>query len=208
MNTTKAGYAILVILFVFSVFISFRHLSISRAERDMLDINTFPMKIGDWHGSALELSEQDYKILETTNLLLREYINSSTGQTLSLFVVYSETNRSVFHPPEVCLMGGGIAMVDKKTEKIDTGEEAFLANKLYLQKNDSRMIALYFYSAGRFYTDNFYLQQAVFAFNQLFNRKKGGATIRVMAHVDNDEEQTVAELKKFMQQVVLIFQSM
>ena len=208
MRSIKFGYIALMVLLLVSAFVSVRHFSITRTERDAMDINSFPMNIGDWQGSNLEISEQEYKILETRNLLLRDYTNPKTGKNINLFIVYSETNRSVFHPPEVCLMGSGIEMSDKKATDIEAGEQQFMVNELSLQKGDSRMTGLYFYTAGDFYTDNFYLQQAVFAFNQIFNRKKGGATIRVMALVDGNEESAVAGLQDFMKQVVLIFQSM
>ena len=93
--------------------------------------------------------------------------------------------------------------MDKKTEKIKIGKDEFFANKLYLEKNNNKMISLYCYSAGNFYTENFYLQQARFALNQLFGRHKGGATVRVTMRVEDSQEDTLNVLNLFMKDVVV-----
>jgi len=205
-NNTVGFFVIIVLLSVTSIF-SFNLLLRQRSSQDKLDIRTFPYKIGQWEGRDLGITEREYEILETRNLILREYVNSS-GEKLSLFIVYSETNRSVFHPPEVCLLGSGVKILDKKIEKIDFGKYKFSANKLYTKKDNYRGIALYSYKAGNLYTDNFYLQQFYFAINQLFGRHKGGATVRVSMALKQDEQESLKTIKTFLKNTIKIIDTL
>ena len=204
MNKTTIGYITIIVLLVLTSAFSLNLFLRQRTDHDNLDIRTFPHTVGAWEGEDLEIQEYEYKILETRNLISRRYTNSA-GEKLYLFIIYSETNRSVFHPPEVCFIGSGVTVNDKQTEYITSlGKSGFSTNKLYLEKNGSRQIALYSYKVGDFYTDNFYIQQTHFALNQLFGKKRGGATIRVSMSIGETEEQTIASLKGFMKEVVVL----
>jgi len=206
-NKNTVGFIVLVVLLLTAGIFSLKLFFQQRITQDKLDIRLFPYEIAGWQGKDLEITEQEYDILETRNLISRKYVNSS-GKRIYLFIIYSETNRSVFHPPEVCMMGSGLKIVDKRIEQIDSGEHRFSANKLYTQKNNYRGLALYCYKAGRLYTDNFYLQQFYFALNQLFGKNKGGATIRVSMSLKENEQTTLATLKTFMSEAVKIIHSL
>ena len=205
-NDGKSYIAVVVLLSLTSL-VSLNLFFRQRAEHDLLDIRTFPHTVGEWKGQDLEITEREYEILETRNLISREYVNPSGGK-LFLFVIYSETNRAVFHPPEVCLIGSGINITDKRSERIDSDKSSFFVNKLYTEKGDYRGIALYCYRAGKLYTDNFYLQQIHFAFNQLLGKHRGGATIRVTMSIGKDEEATLAMLKSFMKETIKIMEGL
>ncbi len=201
MHKSTIGYITIVVFLLIACFLSLNLFFRQRSDQDIVDIRVLPYTIGDWAGKDLKITEKEYRILETRNLISREY-TSSTEQKLYLFIIYSETNRSVFHPPEVCLIGSGLKITDKKLEKINTDKIGFYANKLYFEAANAKDMALYCYKTGNFYTDNYYLQQAHFAFNQLLGKRRGGATIRVSMPLSANEEETVAVLKKFMQEAI------
>lgn len=195
MKNNSLGFLIIVTLLIASAFFSLNLYLRQRSAHDQVDVNSFPYQVGQWQGRDLGVEEEEYQILETRNLVLREY--RKNGKKISLFIVYSETNRLVFHPPEVCMMGSGVKIVDKKIESIEHGSKKFSVNKLYVAKDGNRGLALYCYKAGNLYTDNFYLQQISFAFNQLLGRHKAGATIRASAPLGNDEKEVLEDLKDF-----------
>lgn len=172
-----------------------------KTSHDRLDMRAFPYTLGDWKGQDIEVTEREYKILETRNLISREYVNSS-GDRIYTFIIYSETNRAVFHPPEVCLIGSGVTITDKRSEKINFDKRDFLTNKLYLEKGNAREMALYCYRAGNIYTDNFYFQQIYLIMNQVFARRVPGATIRVSMFIKQDEETTLSTLKSFLKEII------
>lgn len=196
--------AILSLTGVFSINLYFKQ----RSSHDRVNMAEFPREIGAWKAKDIEVDERDYEILETRNLIMREYENPS-GDKIALFIIYSDTNRAVFHPPEVCLMGSGVNILDKKREEVRNYDgKAIRVNKIYTEKNRQDSISLYCYKIGNFYTDNFYLQQVYFTFNQLFRSSAGGATINITTSLEGDEAIKLAMLKEFLVECVKIIDTM
>ncbi|MFH1305791.1 MAG: exosortase C-terminal domain/associated protein EpsI [Candidatus Omnitrophota bacterium] len=208
MNRTLIRHTALFLILLAASGLSLRLFFRQVADHDVLNIEVFPYTVGEWEGKDLKIEEYDYGILETRNILSRVYVNAS-GEKLSLFIIYSETNRSVIHPPEVCLIGSGLTINAKNTDTVDAaGMKGFTVNKLYLQDKDLKEIVLYCYKAGNFYTDNYLLQQALFALNQFSGRHRGGATIRVSMSVRGSEKDTVTTLKRFMAETVRMMETL
>ena len=202
MSKTVIGYTIIISFLVVAGMLSINLYFKQRSAHDILDIHNLPLTIGEWHGSDLEITNREYDILETRNLISRQYVNAD-NKKIYLFVIYSETNRSVFHPPEVCLMGDGIKITKKSTEDfaLDNNRH-FIANLLLTEKGNYKHSILLTYKIGDFYTDGYYLQQIFFALNQLFNRRKGGATIRVAMPSGDDNDRSLATLKNFLRKTI------
>ncbi|MFH1593581.1 MAG: exosortase C-terminal domain/associated protein EpsI [Candidatus Omnitrophota bacterium] len=200
-NKSTIGYIIIITMLVVTSFASINLYFRQMSDHDKVDVRSFPKKLGQWQGRDLEITEREYEVLETRNIVYREYVNPS-GAKVFLFIIYSETNRLAFHPPEVCLIGGGITIADKRREPVVMDKREFMANKLYLEKGDYRDIALYAYKTGDLYTDNYLLQQVHFVLNQILGKDRGGATIRVSMPVLDGEETTVATLKDFMKKTI------
>jgi len=197
------GYVILVVMLLAASVISLSLFKREMVAHDKLDVHTFPMTIGKWQGRELPITEKEYDILETRNLISREYTNPS-GDRLYLFIIYSETNRSVFHPPEVCMMGSGLAITDKQIEKFDVGDKVFTTNKLFAEKGQFKETILNCYKVGNIYTSDFYLQQTRLALHQIFGRNVPGATLRVSMTIGKDRDATLATLKKFLSKSAVI----
>ncbi len=165
------------------------------------DIRAFPQIIAEWSGKDIPLEESVYEILETRNVLCREYsINpqSSTEKTpVYLTIIYSENNRKVSHPPEVCYSGSGTEIMDKSEITINTSSENIKATKFIAKKNRKKEMVLYWYLAGNEFTTDYIKQQLKIAFKQAQNKKAGGALIKISAPVVESEEKTLAELKRF-----------
>lgn len=169
--------------------------------KDSFDIKTFPYRVGEWSGKDLEVTEREYEILETRNILLREYKNAA-GNIVYLFIIYSDNNRSVFHPPEVCFVGDGVSITDKMAEPVDVGSSEVSVNKLLLEKGQAKEVALYGYKVGDIYTDNFYVQQSTFAIKQLLGLPGKGATVRVSANIVKNADHTTSILKSFLKETI------
>lgn len=202
MNKNTIAYVAIMVMLIATSFFAVNLFFQQKTSHDKLNISVFPQRIDEWSGKDIALTEKEYDILETRNLVFREYTNLS-GKKLFLFIIYSETNRSVFHPPEVCLIGSGVAIVDKRVEAMKSGKYDFVTNKLYLEKNNAKELVLYCYKAGKFYTDNFYFQQAYLALHQVFGKRVPGATIRISMPLGS-EESMLPILKKFLEDTVTI----
>ncbi len=152
----------------------------------------FPMTIGGWQGTDLPLSEDDYKILETKNLFVRDYKNAQ-GQTVQLYVVYSEDNRKVSHPPEVCYMGGGVTIVDKSEVELTP---AIKAMEMIVENNDSQQMVVYTFKAGDTYTNQYTSQQWKVVIDRLFGKRTAGALIRFSTDIKSKNQQAAFNLIK------------
>lgn len=205
-NNTVWFVVIVAMLAVTGIFSSQMFLR-EKTSHDKVDIRVFPYTIGEWKGEDTEVTEREYEILETRNLISREYVNPS-NKKIWLFIIYSETNRAVFHPPEMCLLGSGLNMINKTREDMDSKGRKISVNKLYLGKDDYRELTLYCYKAGDLYTSNFYLQQAYLITHQIFGRPLAGATIRVSMPLDRDEQAVLADMKDFLKESVQALESL
>jgi len=207
MKNNMIGFVIIIAMFAITGIFSIQMFLREKTSHDKVDIRVFPYTIGEWKGKDIEVTEWEYKLLETRNLISREYVNPSNNK-IWLFIIYSETNRSVFHPPEMCLLGTGFNMVSKTKEDIDSRSHKISANKLYLEKDNHKELTLYCYKAGNLYTSNFYLQQAYLIAHQIFGRSLAGATIRVSMPLKKDEQAVLAEMKDFLKESVQALESL
>jgi len=81
-------------------------------------LETFPLKIGDWEGEDLEISQTVLKVAGNDDYLLRRYRNVSTGEAANIYVAYSATPRRMLgHRPGVCYPGSG--WVHDQTEETE-----------------------------------------------------------------------------------------
>lgn len=206
-KSNVVGYIAIIIALILSSVISLNLFLRERTVHDKLDIHRFPLTVGEWKGREIPLEDYVYQMLETRNLITREY-KRGASDTIYLSIIYSETNRSVFHPPEVCMVGSGVAIVDKQSERVDSAKNPFFTNKLYAEKKDYKELVLYCYKAGNLYTDNFYLQQAYLALHQLFGRQVPGATVRISMQLRGDEKATLSTLKTFLAETVKILDNL
>ena len=152
---------------------------------------TFPLQIGDWKGTDTPPDEKTLEILETRNVLSREYVDSQDHK-IDLLLVSSQKDRRVAHPPEVCYLGSNFNIVEERETPIAIGDPS---------KNDSVMVkefkainerspqnqqeVLYLYRVGSRFTTNYYAQQLQFAVDKLTRDNSEVLLIRLAG---NDRE--------------------
>lgn len=168
-------------------------------------LEDIPVEFGEWKGKNIPIPERVYEILETKDVLTREYANAR-GEKVDLVIVYSGTSRAAFHPPEICYLGGGRELLNKNLETVEiggSGENSTLrANKLLMKDKFGREIAWYWFTAGNKVTENYYLQQCYFIWNELRRNPAGGSLIRVSARTTgNDLGQAETLGKDFMRRL-------
>ena len=100
------------------------------------------------------------------------------------------------------------AIYIQDVERIDYDDRVILANKMRTEKDGYKVVVLYCYKAKNLYTDNYYLQQAYFALNQIFHSQVKGATIRVTVPITGSEEAALAAAKAFLVEAAKIVDSL
>ena len=157
-------------------------------------MSDFPKAIGEWTSEDVPLDERTYELLETKNLIMRDY-KDSKGGTVNLYIVYSQDNRKVTHPPEICLQGGGGTVVDKTPIQVT---DSIKATKLLIEKAISQELVIYWYKSGNVNTNIFLMQQFKMAIEHLLGKKTSIAMIRVMTTIENNrQEEALSRLKSF-----------
>ena len=96
MQSKKQFVIVLSILLVALAISVPAYLIVPSAKEETL-VSKFPMQIGGWSGKDLTVEENAYAILETRNLILREYTKGN--DKVYLYIIYSQDNRKVSHPP-------------------------------------------------------------------------------------------------------------
>ena len=205
MSDFTKRYIIAVTLLSIIALITFGAYS-TRDNAGVLYAQDVPMIVGDWYGRDIPMDERTYEILETKDTFMREYVNSSGGKVI-LAVVCAANNRKVAHPPEVCFAGGGWSRNSKDIQTVRAGSKTVKANRLILQKDTEKQVALYLYKAGEKLTPNYYLQQFNIILNGMLHKNVSSALIRISAHsVGDDVEDATERVRKFAGQVIPILE--
>lgn len=173
-------------------------------QEDTVDINLFPKQISNWSSDELIITEDEYAILETRNAFARRYFNDQ-GQEVQLFIVYSQNNRKVSHPPEICYTGNGISVINHDFDRIedhDTGK-TIKSNKLLLEQHNIQQISYYWFKVGDSFTPNYWKQQGLIALKTLIGRPSSSALIRISTFVkNNDVDQANSDIKAFASRIL------
>ncbi|MDP1853762.1 MAG: EpsI family protein [Candidatus Omnitrophota bacterium] len=168
---------------------------------DAFNVANFPKQIADWQGEDIVLEEKVYEILETRNLLLREY-KKSGEPAIVLYIIYSDKNRKASHPPEVCLTGSGVSIIKKTTEEITLTGSPLKTNYLIAEKGGARELMFYWFKSGKTFTPNYLNQQLRIMLNQLQGKSSGGAMIRISTTITKDEKETEERLAGFIREIM------
>lgn len=185
---------VITVLVVVAVIGLLSYLPQRRASSTETRMSDFPMQIGKWKAKDIPISERDYEILETRNLIMREYKNPA-ADSVFLYIVYSEGNRKVAHPPEVCYMGSGMTVIEKSIIKLT---KTISATRMLVEKADSRQLVAYWFRAGNYNTPQYLNQQLKMVLNRLLGKTSSGALLRLSLDVKNNDEAAARKtLRKF-----------
>ena len=195
------AYPVVLTLFILSILVSWRSYFKDYRQSDTVDIESFPMQIGDWVAEELPISEADYAILETRNAFTRKYTNPQ-GRGIYIFVVYSQSNRKISHPPEVCYTGSGVDVLENTRDSIPVPDANLMiyVNRLVLSKGTAKQLAFYWFKVGDIFTANYWKQQSLIALKTLLGQSASSALIRISSDVTaHDSVATVQVLKEFVE---------
>ncbi len=77
---------------------------------------------GYTHVREHALSDRDYQLLGTRDVVWRRLRESASGELLDLTVVFSGRNWKSLHPPELCLEAAGLGIEDRQSRYLDVDE--------------------------------------------------------------------------------------
>jgi len=181
-NVSKISYAgVLLFLAALSLFRPAMPFSMDIKDEKSEFFKTFPLTVGVWQGTDMEPDEKTLEILETRNVLSRDYANPA-GEKVHLLLVSSRKDRRVAHPPEVCYTGANFNLMNQRESEIIWNDEPvrFKEFEAVNERNpNQRDEVLYLYKVGDRFTSNYYAQQIQFAMDRLTRGNSEVLLIRV-----------------------------
>lgn len=116
-----------------------------------------PLRIGKWIGEDIPQEDNVYEILDTNNVVTRNYVTGEEGEILvGLSIVYYEDTILEFHLPEHCYTGAGRKVESRSVEKMVIGGREIEVKKLIIRdtKSDYKQIVYFWYISGDLHTAN------------------------------------------------------
>jgi len=167
-------------LLVFAGLISWNSFFRQYSQRDTVNIHFFPKSIEGWTSREVPISDYDYKILETKNAFSRIY-RSDQGEEVMLYIVYSQNNRKVSHPPEICYTGSGAAILNETQINFDLGpgRGQLRVVRFASEQRGNKLMTYYWYKVGNSFTPNYWKQQVLIAIKTLLGRPASSAMVRL-----------------------------
>ncbi len=162
-------------------------------------MSAFPVNIGEWEGKDVPVSERDYAILATKNLIMREYTPAGQELPVLFYLIYSGDNRKSIHPPEICYTGGGSTIQAKKVVPLTA---RIKANKFTILSNNHREMVAYWFRVNGLNTASFLEQQIKTATQRTFRSQSSGAMLRLSTPViSGKEDEAFSRIKAFASQI-------
>ncbi len=167
-----------------------------------VNIQNFPVQFAGWSGQDVPVDERTYQLLQVDeeSMLFRHYrYRDREDKLVELCIVAGMNNRESFHPPEVCYSGRGTDFIDEGLETVEVSDGSTIkANRLVMDIRGQKQAVLYWYTAGKRNTPNYYKQQLYIVFDELRYRQSKGALVRISAPVDGENVRgAIAKLKEF-----------
>lgn len=173
-------------------------------QTDMVNVHLFPKEFSDWKATEIPISDHDYDILETRNAFSRMY-RSLEGAGVMLFVVYSQNNRKVSHPPEICYTGSGATIVAHRDVKFSGGEGQGLIDfgRSAIELGGEEETLYYTFKVGNSFTSSYWKQQILIALKTVLGQPASSALIRISIPVkDQDPGDVDTVAQKFVRQMM------
>lgn len=165
------------------------------------DFAEFPQKIGPWRSSPMPpFDERTVELLGTSDYLYRLYTDGPTQ--VSLYVGYYRSQRAgeSIHSPKACLPANGFEVIESKRIElaIPAANRTIPLNHYVLQRDQERILTLYWYETHGRVIANEYEGKAVLVWEALRTGRTDGALVRV---ITNSGEAGEAAARQFVQQV-------
>ena len=170
-------------------------------------IASFPDRIGDYvKVKDLNLEDKIYGILETRNIVLRQY-QKGTEPPVLLYIIFAPRTHKTSDPPENCLVGDGMSVLKKDKVSVDAGDKPFYADKLVAEDARGRFMYFYWFLAGDEFTGSYAAQRMKLIMAALRLDPLSGGQIRISTQVMDSEDSAQARLNDFLKTAYPEFRS-
>jgi EpsI family protein len=175
--TVRRAYIIGLILLLLTAAVLWLYGRSRDIELPVGNLKNLPLRINDWGGEEILVSDRDKRLLGTENVLLRRYRKG--GYTVNLYVLECASNRASFHPPEYCYVGGRTEMVEKGFRMIRWEGESIKAHRFLFMGPRGRSLVYYWYTFGDRIISSYYRQQLHVISSNILGYPKSALMVRI-----------------------------
>ena len=116
-------------------------------------LESLPMQIGDWEGRPQEIDAHQLEVADVAGYLSRRYVNSKTGDSVTVLLLCGRPGPISVHEPDVCYGAAGYELAKDSKEKIRVSAEgkeaeAWAARFLKLRPTPESLGILWSWSDG------------------------------------------------------------
>lgn len=154
-----------------------------------------PEYIRGYLGRDLTLSEDELEITGVTSYVARTYsaaVDSMQVQSFSLYVAYydAQMRGKTIHSPKNCLPGTGWDVLSSDKVPIMKSRHPMVVNRYLLQKDNQRVLVLYWYQGRGRVRASEYLVKWDLLRDAALHRRTEEALVRVVVPIANSTEQS------------------
>jgi EpsI family protein len=144
-----------------------------------------PARIGSWSGTDQALTDREYEVLGTRDVLSRVYGNPD-GAVANLVIVIAQQVRRRTHAPEQCFTGGGyetVSLGDRMVQvaSADGGTRDFTVRELIVYHAGETVVAWYFYKSGPRLDTSYWQHHVAVALRKLRDPDASDVLVRLNA---------------------------
>ena len=182
--TVWAPPALMAIAALFTVGIDTqRSLSLRASLADVI-----PVEVAGHYGEDKLISDAEVEAAGVTDYLLRDY------GAFSLYIGYynRQLRGKTIHSPKNCLPGAGWEALASRVVDIPTPLGSVTVNRYLLQKENQRVLVLYWYQGRGRIQANEYLVKWDLLRDSALRQRSGEALVRIVVPIQTDEDAAFA----------------
>lgn len=162
---------------------------------DRVQVKDLSLILDKWTCQNLPVDPVQLNVLGTKNAMVRRFTDEK-GRTVTLSVVYSESNPQVSDPPEVLYLSSSADIIDrgKKYLTIAFSKEPFEVNWLLIDDHNRRQLVYYWYKVDGANTHSYFKERAIAAYENLIGRQPGIALIRISTEMKSNRKMEAVNL--------------
>jgi EpsI family protein len=163
---------------------------------DRQPIASFPVQLGNWSGTDVEIPQNVHDVLGAGDFLLRVYHDPLIDQPpVDLFLAYFPSQRTgdTIHSPKNCLPGAGWSPVESSRITLSSSGHDFPANRYVIAKGPDRELVIYWYWAHNRGLASEYWAKLYLVADAIRLNRSDGSLVRVTTPLARGETTLAAE---------------
>ncbi len=168
----------------------------------------FPDKLGEWHGKHRRMEQIYVDALNFDDYLMSDYTRSADKSSVNLYIGYYDIQRAdkVPHSPRACLPGGGWAITESETKKVDgvsVGRAPLLVNRVIIERENYKQLVYYWFEQRDRVITNEWMVKWYLLVDSISKSRTDGALVRLttLLRPGEDIAEGDARLRDFAVQV-------